>query len=83
MIKSKNREGFIDRQSKGEGVGEEENVCRHLWEQLKLAFPGKANYHWLNGDYPVITMSTTHHAHVMRVEAFVIAWTRFPRHLLL
>ena len=49
---------------------------RLLWEQLKLAFPGKAIYHWLNGDYPVTIMSTTHHARVMRVEAFVIAWTR-------
>ena len=58
-------------------------VCRHLWEQLTLLFPGKANYHWLNGGYPVIIMSTTHYARVTRVEVFVKAWTRLPRHLLL
>ena len=40
-----------------------------------MPFPGEANYHWLNVDYHVIIMSTTHHARVMRVEAFVIAWT--------
>ena len=40
-----------------------------------MIFPGEANYLWLNGDYPVIIMSTTHHARVMRLEAFVIAWT--------
>ena len=32
---------------------------------------GKANYHWLNSDYPVIVMSTTRYARVMRVEVFV------------
>ena len=32
---------------------------------------GKANYHWLNSDYPVIIMSTTRYAHVMLVEVFV------------
>ena len=67
VIKKKNREGFIDRQRKELWEGEEEN---------HLLFPGKANYHWLNGDYPVTIMSTTHHFRVMRVEAFVIAWTR-------
>ena len=36
---TKNREGFIGRQHKGVGVGEED---RHLWEQLKLAFPRKS-----------------------------------------
>ena len=25
-----------------------------------MPLPRKANYHWLNGDYPVIIMSTTH-----------------------
>ena len=39
----KNRGGFIDRQHKGVGVGEED---RHLWEQLKLAFPGKSKLPW-------------------------------------
>ena len=48
MIKKKNREGFIDRQRKELWEGEEEN---------HLLFPGKANYHWLNGDYPVTIMS--------------------------
>ena len=38
-LATKNRGGFIDRQHKGVGVGEED---RHLWEQLKLAFPGKS-----------------------------------------
>ena len=37
--RQKNRGGFIDRQHKGVVVGEED---RHLWEQLKLAFPGKS-----------------------------------------
>ena len=35
--------------------------------------PGKANYHWMNDNYPVIIMSTTHHARIMPLEAFVIA----------
>ena len=67
-------QGFIDRQHKGAVVGEEENrrsvvIFGSNWN---LLFAGKATYHWLNGDYPVIIMSTTHHARVMRVEAFVI-----------
>ena len=37
--RQKNRGGFIDRQCKEVGVGEED---RHLWEQLKPAFPGKS-----------------------------------------
>ena len=36
-----------------------------------LLFPGKASYHLLNGDYPVIIMSMTHHARVMQVEALL------------
>ena len=75
---TKNREGFIDRQHRGVGVGEEENgrSADIFGSNWNLLFPGKANYHELNGDYPVIIMSTTHYAHVMQVEAFVIAWKR-------
>ena len=44
-----------------------------------MLFPEKANYHWLNGDYPVIIISMTLYARVMRVEAFVIAQKRANR----
>ena len=56
-------------------MGEEENRRSvDIFESDRnLLFPGKANYHWLNGDYPVIILSTTHPARVMRVEAFVPA----------
>ena len=56
-------------------MGEEENrqSVDIFGGNRNLFFPGKANYHWLNGDYPVTIMSMTHHARVMRVEAFVIA----------
>ena len=36
-----------------------------------MLFPAKANYLWLNVDYPVIIMSTTHHARVRQVGVFV------------
>ena len=64
-------QGIIDRQRKGVGVGGEEENRRseESGSNRNLLFPGKASYHWLNGDYPVIIMSTTHHARVMRVEA--------------
>ena len=68
---------FLTASARGScGGRRKQTICRHLWEQLTLLFPGKANYHWLNGDCPVIIMSTTHQARVMRVEAFLFAWTR-------
>ena len=54
-------------------MGEEENrqsVDIFAQEQLKLAFPRKSKLPL--ADFPVIIMSMTHHAHIMRVEAFVI-----------
>ena len=53
--------------SEGVVVGEEEarpsvDIFR---SNLNLLFPRNANYHWLKGDYPVIIMSTTHHARVL------------------
>ena len=70
---------FLTASARGScGGRRKQTICRHLWEQLTLLFPGKANYHWLNGDCPVIIMSTTHHARVMRVEALnVFRWTRY------
>ena len=58
----KNRNGFIDRQRKEVMVGEEENrrSVNIFGSNWNLPLPRKANYHWLNGDYPVIIMSTTH-----------------------
>ena len=53
----------------GGGGGEENRQSVESGSNQNLLFPGKASYHWLNGDYPVIIMSTTHHARVMRVEA--------------
>ena len=55
-------------------MGEEENrqSVDIFGSNRNLLFPGKANYHWLNGDYPVIIMAMTHHTRVMRAEAFVI-----------
>ena len=52
--------------SEGVVVGEEENrqSVDIFGSNLNLLFPGRANYHWLNGDYPVIIMSTTHQARV-------------------
>ena len=73
VIKNKNRGGFIDRQ--GVEVGEKENrrSVDTYGSNWNLPFPEKSNYHWLNGDYPVIIMWTTHHARVMQIEAFAIA----------
>ena len=76
MIKYK-PQGIIDRQRKGVGGGGEEENRRseESGSNRNLLFPGKASYHWLNGDYPVIIMSTTHHARVMRVEALTATLT--------
>ena len=49
-----------------------ETVCGHLWEQLKLLFAEKANYHWLNGGYLVSTL-----LHAIR-NRLVIASRRLP-----
>ena len=59
--KKKDREGFIDRQRKEVMVGEEQNrrSVNIFGSNWNLPLPRKANYHWLNGDYPVIIMSTT------------------------
>ena len=58
----KNGNGLIDRQRKEVMVGEEENrrSVNIFGSNWNLPLPRKANYHWLNGDYPVIIMSTTH-----------------------
>ena len=56
-------------------MGEEENrrsVGKSLGATETCFSQEKQITCWLNGDYPVIIMSMTHHARVMRVEAFVI-----------
>ena len=43
MIKNKNREGFIDRQRKGVGVGEEENSSLFFFLALRARRKEKLN----------------------------------------
>ena len=33
---------------------------------LNLLFPGKVNYHWLNGDYPVIIMNDSSRSRLIK-----------------
>ena len=70
MIKY-NHGGINGGQRNGVLVGEEENR-----RSVDIFESNKAKYRWLNGDYLIIIMSTIRHARFMRVEAFVIAWTR-------
>ena len=60
--KKKDRDGFIDRQRKEVMAGAEQNrrSVNIFGSNWNLPLPRKANYHWLNGDYPIIIMSTTH-----------------------
>ena len=55
-------------------------VCRHLWKQLKLAFPRKSKL-------PLAERRLSCHHYVNGLlrscQVFFKAWTRLPRHLLL
>ena len=49
-------------------VREEENrqSVDIFGSNLNLLFPGKVNYHWLNGDYPVITMNDSSRSRLIK-----------------